>query len=211
MDAKSEKSLLEQLRQRLCTDEELAAQLREGDADALTVLFNQHSIAVFGIAQRILGDAAEAEDAVQQIFLDVFRSIGQFKPEKGGFRAWLLIFAYHRSFNARRALCARRFFDTEPLEEEQPEIYSQTAGVRTLSYPEMRVLVEQALRSIPPRERRAIELVYYGGLTAEEVSTRTGETVRVARHNLYRGLDKLRRILCDAPTSCAMAEKAGPQ
>jgi RNA polymerase sigma-70 factor (ECF subfamily) len=57
------------------------------------------------------------------------------------------------------------------------------------------VLVEQILSHLQPRQRRTIELVYYEGLTADEVSLRTGETVRVVRHNLYRGLEKLRKAL----------------
>jgi RNA polymerase sigma-70 factor, ECF subfamily len=57
------------------------------------------------------------------------------------------------------------------------------------------VLVEQVLSHLKPRQRRTIELIYYEGLTADEVSLRTGETVRVVRHNLYRGLEKLREAL----------------
>jgi RNA polymerase sigma-70 factor (ECF subfamily) len=65
----------------------------EGESDALTVLFERHSPLVFRIARRILRNDAEAEDTVQQVFLDVFRSAEQFEPEKGSFRFWLLMFA----------------------------------------------------------------------------------------------------------------------
>jgi RNA polymerase sigma-70 factor (ECF subfamily) len=54
---------------------------------------------------------------------------------------------------------------------------------------------------LKPRQRRTIELVYYEGLTAEEISTHTGETVRVVRHNLYRGLEKMRAVLCGSSVS----------
>ncbi len=65
------------------SDETLAAQLQSGNADALTVLFKRHSPLLFGIARRILSNDAEAEDTVQQIFLDVFRSIQQFDAREG--------------------------------------------------------------------------------------------------------------------------------
>ena len=208
---KAEKSLLGKLIQRWCSDEELAAQLQAGHAEALSVLFKRHNRLIFGIARRVLGNAAEAEDAVQQTFLDVFRSIHQFKPEKGDFKAWLLMFAYHRSFNIRRALCARRFFDTDSMNEAVLDFPAQVSGPQGFSYAEMRVLIEQVLLSVPPRERRAIELVYYDGLTAEEVSARTGETVRVVRHNLYRGLDKIRKTLCASPEPAEVGRKGGPQ
>ncbi len=80
--APREDSFLSALRQRLRSDEELALQLQQGDADALTVLFKRHSPLLFAIARRILRNDTEAEDTVQQIFLDVFRSIHQFDSGK---------------------------------------------------------------------------------------------------------------------------------
>ena len=188
-------SLLSLLLQKLSSDEELAERLRNGDADALTTLFKRHSPLVFAIARRILRDDAEAEDAVQQIFLDVFRSIQRFDPERGPFKNWLLMFAYHRTFNSRRSLIAARFFDSSPLEDAPPDALRLWAGRPGYSTAESGILIGQVLSSLPPRQRRTIELTYYEGLTAEEVSMRTGESVRVVRHNLYRGLDKLRKAL----------------
>src|SRR5580704_10732462 len=187
---------LSQLPLERLADEALVAHLQSGVADALTVLFERHSPLLFGIARRILRNGAEAEDAVQQVFLDVFRSIHQFDPEKGGFKTWLLMFGYQRILNCRRALVTNRFFDTEPFDEVLPELLHQSQRSPGYSLAEMSVLVEQVLSHLQPRQRRTIELIYYEGLTAEEAATRTGETVRVVRHNLYRGLEKLRKALC---------------
>jgi RNA polymerase sigma-70 factor, ECF subfamily len=189
-------SLIGLLRQRFLSDEALARDLQSGNADALTVLFERHASSLFRIARRILRNEAEAEDAVQQTFFDVFRSIQQFDPEKGGFKTWLLLFAYQRISNCRRSLAANRFFDTDPFDELLPAVFPLTERSLGYSLPELSVLVEQVLRALQPRQRRTIELVYYEGLTAEEVSKRTGESVRVVRHNLYRGLEKLRKAFC---------------
>jgi RNA polymerase sigma-70 factor, ECF subfamily len=186
----AENSLLSLLRQKFCSDEELADQLQSGNADALAVLFKRHSPVLFGIARRILRSDSEAEDAVQQIFLDVFRSIHRFDPEKGNFKTWLLMFAYHRTFNSRRSQIANRYFDTDPLDESLAGSHSPNRECATT---DNSILVTQVLKSLQPRQRRTIELVYYEGLTAEEISSKTGESVRVVRHNLYRGLDKLRK------------------
>ncbi len=186
-------SLLDQLQQQFSSDESLVERLQNGDAGALTVLFERHSPRLFGIARRILRNDAEAEDAVQQIFLDVFRSVHQFNADKGSFKTWLMMFAYQRIFNCRRSLAANRFFQTDSFDELLPELLTGPEVTSGYSLGEMNILVEQALSSLKPHQRRTIELVYYEGLTAEEVGTRTGETVRVVRHNLYRGLEKLRR------------------
>ena len=132
---------------------------------------------------------------MQQVFLDVFRSIQQFDPKKGEFKTWLLMFGYQRILNCRRRLVSNRFFDTGSLDELLPELSSCTELLIGYSPAEARVLVEQVLSHLQPRQRRTIELIYYEGLTADEVCLRTGETVRVVRHNLYRGLEKLRKAL----------------
>ena len=172
----------------------------------MAVLFERHASSLFRIARRILRNEAEAEDAIQQIFLDVFRSIQQFDPEKGGFKTWLLLFAYHRISNCRRSLAANRFFDTDSFDELLPAVFPLTERPFGYSLPEIRVLVDQVLSALQPRQRRTIELVYYQGLTAEEVSKRTGESVRVVRHNLYRGLEKLRKAFCANVSSVSKGE-----
>ena len=187
--------LLSKPRLRLLSDEAVVEHLQSGRADALTVLFERHSPLLFAIARRILRNGAEAEDAVQQVFLDVFRSIHQFDPNKGEFKTWLLMFGYQRILNCRRRLVSNRFFDSDSFDELVPELAPRSQRPAGYSPAEASVLVEQVLNRLQPRQRRTIELIYYEGLTAEEVSLRTGETVRVVRHNLYRGLEKLRKAL----------------
>jgi RNA polymerase sigma-70 factor, ECF subfamily len=174
------------------SDETLAEHLQNGNADALTHLFERYSPLLYAIARRILRNGAEAEDAVQLIFLDVFRSIRQYDPQKGEFRTWLLMFGYQRILNCRRALVAKRFFDSDPFEESFAAWFQDVPGY---SLADTSLLIEQVMSQLQPRQRRTIELIYYEGLTAREAAQRTGETVRVVRHNLYRGLQKLRVLL----------------
>jgi RNA polymerase sigma-70 factor (ECF subfamily) len=173
----------------------LVKDLQGGNADALTVLFERHGAGLFKIARRILRNDADAEDAVQQVFLDVFRSIQQFDPNRGSFKTWLLLFGYQRVLNSRRSLAAHRAFDTDPFDELLPEVLQSFQRPFGYSLPEATLLIDQMLGTLQPRQRRTIELIYYEGLTADEISLRTGETVRVVRHNLYRGLERLRKAL----------------
>ena len=119
------------------------------------------------------------------------------------------MFAYQRIFNCRRSLSAHRFFDTDPFDELLPELLHGSERPLGYSLAETSVLIEQVLSHLQPRQRQTIELVYYEGLTAEEVSSRTGETVRVVRHNLYRGLEKLRKALCRSAPSDGTVSKGG--
>jgi RNA polymerase sigma-70 factor (ECF subfamily) len=198
---------LTQLLHSLRSDEDLAEALRNGESDALTVLFKRHSRIVFGIARRILRHDTEAEDCVQQIFIDVFRSIGQFDRSRASFKTWLLLFAYNRTLNRRRSLISAGISSTESLEDLMPELLVCTCANEARLHDKL--LLKKALRHLQPRQQRTIELTYYEGLTAEEIAMRTGETVRVVRHNLYRGLEKLRRDLCspDASTGTIVARR----
>ena len=189
----SKAGLLQLLPLALRPDEELAQNLRQGDGDALAVLFERHHKLVYRIARRIVRNDAEAEDTVQQIFLDVFRSIDQFDPGKGSFQTWLLMFAYHRALNCRRSLMSHRFFSTESLGEAPPGIVRAEPSDLQHS-----IFLKQALHCLKPHHRRTIELTYFEGLTAEEIARRTGESVRVVRHNLYRGLEKMRKFTLSA-------------
>jgi RNA polymerase sigma-70 factor (ECF subfamily) len=171
----------------------------------MTVLFERHSALIYGIVWRVVRVTSEAEDVVQQIFLDVFRSIGQFDSRKGPLKNWLLMFAYQRAFNRKRDLKSRGYYDMSCLEDILPHSLVGAAQAMPfgLNTAEAACFVEQALATIQPRQRRVIELVYYEGLTSDEVARVTGESVRVVRHNLYRGLEKMREILHGAASSQA--------
>jgi RNA polymerase sigma-70 factor (ECF subfamily) len=161
------------------------------------------------MARRVLRDRAEAEDTVQQIFLDFYRSAEKFDPEKGTFKSWLLMFSYCRVLNRKRQLQSRAFYASDSLEEFSPEIAHARERTFPFNTAEATCLVEEALNLIKPRQRRVIELVYYEGLTSDEVAKRTGESVRVVRHHLYRGLDKIRSVLRSAESQEGSANSKG--
>jgi len=194
--ASSGSTMLSRIQCQLNTDEELVAKLRTGETEALTVLFERYSSLVFRIARRILRDDAEAEDTVQQVFLDLFRSVAKFDPAKGSFKVWLLMYAYHRALNHQRNLRAGRYYELEDLEEV---LRNHTIVEKKRPFPfeatEAAHLVREALEQVQPRQREVIELVYYEGCTAEEIAERTGDSAHAVRHNLYRGMERARSIL----------------
>ncbi len=202
-----ESPMLSRIRCQLNTDEELVAKLRTGETEALTVLFERHSTLVFNIARRILRDDAEAEDVVQQVFLDIFRAVAKFEAAKGTFKVWLLMYAYHRALNHQRGLKAARFYEFEDIEEV---LRNHGITEKRRPYPfqatEAAHLVRETLAKIQPRQREVIELAYYEGCTAEEIAARTGESTNVVYHNLYRGMEKARSIL-----SRAIGRKGQPE
>src|ERR1700721_2686239 len=180
-------------RRRGLTDEDLMQALRIGCNDALAVLFERHSPLVFRIARAILHDDGEAEETVQKVFLDIFRAVNQFNPDRGSFKTWLLQYAYHRSIDRRQHLQSNWFYSRDELDDLKPAaLFNGPGHLLCLPPQEVVCLVEQIIATLEARQRRVIELTYFEGLTAEEIATKTGDTASSVRHNLYRGLAKMR-------------------
>ena len=181
------------------SDEELIAVLALGCHDAITVLFDRYSRLVFRVAERILRNPQEAEEVLQVVFLTIFRTAAKFDPRRGGVKIWLLQYAYSQSLRRRHQLNSRSFYATEEIESVISELSRRGAARPTeLSPQESTRLVHQALELIDEKQRRTIELTYYEGLSASEISERTGESLTAVRHSLYRGLAKLRERLGSA-------------
>ena len=159
------------------------------------MLFRRHGALVFGIVRKVLRNGAEAEDALQTVFFDVFRSIHQFERGRGSFKTWLLLFAYHRAYNQRRSMQARRVADTDAFDDLSPTQLRDVTLHSRYAVSEISFAMGEALQMLKPQQQRTIRLIYFEGLTPEEVSIQTGETVRVVRHNLYRGIAALRSLL----------------
>ncbi len=171
------------------TDEELMQFLSSGRHDALAVLFDRYHHLVFSIALRIVRDPGEAEEVVQAVFFDIFRTAANFDTRKGILKGWLLQFAYHGALHRKRHLVANHFYHWEELEA----VIESGAGLPLASeLPEVVRLAEEMLGKLKPRQRAVLELTYYEGLTAEEIADRLGESVHAVRHDLYRGLAALR-------------------
>jgi RNA polymerase sigma-70 factor, ECF subfamily len=177
------------------TDEALMLHLQQGHHNALAVLFDRYHRLVTTIASRILRDAGEAEDLMQAVFLEVFRSSAQFDPAKGTTRVWLLQYAYHRSFNRRHYLSLRGLYEHASEWEGETE-RSLARNAQSRSAMESSHLVKEALGSLNGAQRKVLELAFYEGLTMREIADKTGDSFDSVRHNYYRGLEKLRALLC---------------
>lgn len=174
------------------TDELLVLRLVDGEQDALAVLFDRYHKLVFSVAARIVNDVGEAEEVVQTVFLDFFRGLANFDPKKGILRVWLLQYAYHRALNRRRHLAASRFYKwvdldssvSEPLLSWNPKDVAEIARH-----------MDQLLNTLSTRRRQVLELTYFEGLTAEEIAEKLDQSVNVVRHELYRALAELRKLV----------------
>src|SRR6266851_2256597 len=178
------------------SDEDVMERLRKGDPDALPVLFDRFYRLVLRIASRILRDPGEAEDLMQDVFLELFNKAAQFDPSRGSAKTWILQYAYHRSLSRRQYLALRNFYDRRQISErEVSESNSGDASWRGLTFPEWRRVIEQGLATLTQKQRKTLELACFDGLLLSEIAERTKETLPNVRHHYYRGLEGLRKFL----------------
>ena len=156
------------------SDEDVIERLRQGHSDALSLLFDRFYRLVLRIAVRILRDPGEAEDVMQDVFLEIFNKAAQFDPAKGSAKTWVLQYAYHRSLTRRQYLALRSFYDRHQISErEVSECNSVDVSWRGLTFREWRRVIEQGLATLNEKQRRTIELVCFEGFLLSEIAERT--------------------------------------
>jgi RNA polymerase sigma-70 factor (ECF subfamily) len=177
------------------SDEFLMAHLQAGHADALAVLFDRYHRLVLSIAMKILRDVGEAEDLMQSVFLEIYRSAAQFDPAKGTTKVWILQYAYHRGMNRRQHLNVRNFYKNSDIADAQNDLL--VGEMFSFADQETKRLVREALGTLNDTQSRVLRLAYFEGLSLKEIAERTGENVGNVRHHYYRGLSRLRVVLTE--------------
>ncbi len=170
------------------------ARIASGDQSALAELYDASSAKVFGLAMKILGDRAAAEETTLDVYTQVWRRISTYDAERGTPGSWLMTLAKHRAIDRFRSHYLERGRQV-PLEqaaelpghEESPEQYS--AGL------ERQRLVQDALGSLPVEQRQAIALAYYWGLSQSEIADQLKLPLGTVKTRIRLGMIRLREVL----------------
>lgn len=163
---------------------DLLTRVSQGDKAAFTVLYDRHAPLVYGICKRILGDAPQAEDLTQNIFTQLWVKPGAFGG--GNFVAWLARCARNASLDVLRSAAVRT------REPEMPSDMPAEADLEQEVFERVRSgAIAQALQSLPPDQREAIEQAYFLGLSYREVAERLGAPLGTVKSRIRSGLRNL--------------------
>lgn len=164
-------------------DRQLVARVRAGDLDAFEELYRRHSSGVFGLALRMLQNRADAEDLVQEIFLQAHDKLPSFQG-RSAFGTWLYRLAVNRCLDHLRSRRAKEQARTEPL---PPTLAADRhpAGTRILE-------LERAIGELPPSTRAAFLLHDVRGYDHREVGEILGVAVGTSKSLVHRARLKLR-------------------
>jgi RNA polymerase sigma factor (sigma-70 family) len=172
------------------SDEALPALVARGDEAALAELYDRFGRVAYGLALRIVRDPNLAEDAVQDAFLAAWRTAISFDPGRGKASTWLLTLVHRRAVDVVRREERRR---SDPLDTESTAHGEATEDTSELR--EQRQAVQAALAQLPPDQRQALELAYYGGLSQTELAERLGVPLGTVKSRMFTALAKLRDLL----------------
>ena len=191
---------------------ELAARLRRREPEALAELYRAFGARAFGLAYRVVGEAAAAEDVVQEAFVAVWTQAERIDPARGRVDSLLMTIVHRRATDHVRARSRR-------LRHERPDdpgyaaaaIVDETAAalLEAVADAPDRERVHASLRALSADQREAIQLAYFGGLTHREIAEATGLPLGTVKSRLRLGMAQLRREFGIAtPQALAVSERA---
>lgn len=186
------------------TDDELLAGVARLEPEPFETLYERHGAAAFALARHMLGSNGPAEDAVQEAFLNLWRSAGRYDCARGSVRSWLLCMVRHRSIDMLRKLRLqeRHRMAVAGLEERiasgadtGSDLICRADTGADLICREQASLVRSALAALPPEQKRVLELAYFGGWTQTEIAEHFDMPLGTVKGRTRLGLEKLRWTL----------------
>lgn len=163
------------------------------DLEALEQFYDQTSTPLFSVALRILGDPAEAEEVIQDVFVQIWEKAGTFEAALGSAFHWALSITRHRAIDRARAR-QRRARLAEDFHQSGLADPPDRAPAAALQSDDVS-LIRTALQSLPSDQRQAIELAFFGGKTHSEIAAELGEPVGTIKARIRRGMLKMRDSL----------------
>jgi RNA polymerase sigma-70 factor, ECF subfamily len=166
--------------------------LQAGDEKALGELYDRYTPLLYPVALRILRSPGEAEEVLQDAWLQVWRRAVTYDARRGNVAAWLLTVTRSRALDRYRSLSSRRRAETDES-LEPPKSLPDPAGSSFQG--EVRARVQRALEALHPQQREVLEIAYFEGLSQSEIALRLGAPLGTVKSWTRQGLLRLRELL----------------
>ena len=174
-------------------DADLFLLLQNGQTDILAILYDRHAALVYGIALKLLGNTAEAEDLTQDIFLILTKKCS-YNPKRGTLRTYLAILTRSRALDRLRARTRERKRLSSRALNENVKLLSESP-IEEASQLERSNKVQQALEQLSTEEIEVLKMAYYQGFSQSQIAERLDLALGTVKSRSRRGLLKLRQAL----------------
>jgi RNA polymerase sigma-70 factor (ECF subfamily) len=176
-------------------DDQLITLISNGEKDALDVFYNRYAPLVFSLAKYMLRENALAEEATQDIFVNLWRKAASYNPQRGTPRAWFMSIAHHRIIDVIRTR-KRQTQSTNEVAHELLDLHPSTEpSTEEQAHRNMtRERVLEALATLPPEQREVIILAYFEGYSQSEIASKLGHPLGTVKTRARLAMQKLRAV-----------------
>jgi RNA polymerase sigma-70 factor, ECF subfamily len=172
----------------LAGDALLLQRVRSGDESAMTEIFDRYGGMVYSVALRVLKDPGQAEDVMQDILIQLWKSAATYVESRGSLGAWLAVMARHRAIDV-----LRRRRPTDAVEEVV--LASGTNLAQDVEREAMMDKVRVVLNALPSEQQRSLELAFFEGLSHAEIAARTGDPLGTVKTRIRTALISVRKAI----------------
>jgi RNA polymerase sigma-70 factor (ECF subfamily) len=166
----------------------LLSRIQSGDQEAMSALFDRYGTMVYSVALRVLKDTGEAEDVMQEIFVQVWKNPSAFVSGRGSLGGWLVVVARNRSIDM-----IRRRRPSEPVES-----FTLPSSTDLAQEAERNLLLKKirgAMLSLPDEQKQSVELAFFEGLSHSEIAEKTGDPLGTVKTRIRLALITIRKAL----------------
>lgn len=167
----------------------MLARIGQKDEDALSALYDRYSGLVFSEAKRILHDTGAAEEILQDLFYQVWRTAERFDPARGSLAGWLVVAARNRAISKLR----RKSGKTEEVDEKgvSLKVDVESRAAQSLLLDKVRTV----MGNLPENQREALECAYFEGMSHTEIAEKTGQPLGTVKTRIRSAMEALKKVL----------------
>lgn len=175
------------------TDIELMNAIQNGDADALSQLYDRYNGIIKALVLRVVHNEAEADDLLQEIFVEIWNQAKNFSSHRGKPLGWMVTLARRRAIDGlrKKQAYARAEERLQAETEQQPDAWVQNTTEDEINLGDTREHLRRVLEELPPLQQQAIELAFFHGMSQREIAATTDTPLGTVKTRLELGLKKI--------------------
>src|SRR3954451_19360443 len=175
------------------TDLELMLGIQAEDPEALSKLYDRYNGILKALILRVVHNEAEADDLLQEIFMEIWNQAKNFSSQKGKPLGWMVTLARRRAIDGlrKKQAYARAGERLQSETEQQPDAWVHNATEEEISFSDTRILVRKVINTLPVAQQEAINLAFFRGMSQREIAAKTNTPLGTVKTRLELGLKKI--------------------
>jgi RNA polymerase sigma-70 factor (ECF subfamily) len=175
------------------TDLELMLGIQQEEPEALSKLYDRYNGILKALILRVIHNESEADDLLQEIFMEIWNQARNFSAHKGKPLGWMVTLARRRAIDGlrKKQAYARAEERLQSETEHQPDAWVHNVTEQEINFGDTRVLVRKVISGLPPAQREAIELAFFRGMSQREIAANTNTPLGTVKTRLELGLKKI--------------------